>query len=76
MISLFKSITQKVREKFSLLSGRDSADELIEQPGTQYSDRLKREQAFYKDCLEVHELPDIFHYWSNKYLAPDAAELQ
>lgn len=36
-----------------------------------YDDRLQNEQDFYKDCLQVHELPDIFHYWSNKYLAPD-----
>jgi SAM-dependent methyltransferase len=27
--------------------------------------------SFYKECEHVHELPDIFHYWSNKYLAPD-----
>ena len=36
-----------------------------------YSERLENEQTYYQDCLEVHQLPDIFHYWSNKYLAPD-----
>ena len=35
-----------------------------------YVARLESEQAFYKDCTEVHDLPEIFHYWSNKYLVP------
>ncbi len=35
-----------------------------------YSQRVKNEIDFYKDCLVVHELPEIFHYWSNKYLLP------
>jgi ubiquinone/menaquinone biosynthesis C-methylase UbiE len=36
-----------------------------------YSARLQNEREFYQDCRKVHDLPDIFHYWSNKYLAPD-----
>ncbi len=35
-----------------------------------YADRIKSELNFYKDCHNVHDLPDIFHYWSNKYLLP------
>ncbi len=35
-----------------------------------YKSRLKSELGFYKEIKEVHELPKIFHYWSNKYLAP------
>ena len=29
----------------------------------------------YRDVANVHELPDIFHYWSNKYLRPKAVQL-
>jgi hypothetical protein len=35
-----------------------------------YADRINNEIDFYKDCHNVHDLPDIFHYWSNKYLLP------
>ncbi len=35
-----------------------------------YNCRINRELKFYKDCHNVHELPDIYHYWSNKYLLP------
>jgi len=36
---------------------------------SEYAKRLQNEKAFYKDCTNVHDLPAIFHYWSNKYLA-------
>ena len=36
----------------------------------QYENRINNEINFYKDCHNVHGLPDIFHYWSNKYLLP------
>jgi len=62
MKALLKSLTEKIKRKLFLSPRSDLPD---------YSDRLQNEQAFYKDCLEVHQLPDIFHYWSNKYLAPD-----
>ena len=35
-----------------------------------YSTRLEEEQRFYKACEKVHNLPDIFHYWSHKYVRP------
>jgi len=35
-----------------------------------YENRINNELNFYKDCHNVHDLPDIFHYWSNKYLLP------
>lgn len=38
---------------------------------SEYEKKLQNEQIFYKDCPLVHDLPDIFHYWSNKYLAPE-----
>ena len=35
-----------------------------------YAARLATEQSIYHDCLDVHELPGIFHYWSERYVRP------
>lgn len=35
-----------------------------------YQKRVSAEVQTFKHCENVHELPDIFHYWSNKYLLP------
>lgn len=35
-----------------------------------YVDRVRAEKLQYDACEEVHELPEIFHYWSNRYLKP------
>lgn len=35
-----------------------------------YQQRVANELSNFDDCTNVHELPDIFHYWSNKHLAP------
>ena len=48
-----------------------SPEVLLEEDSSEYALKLQNEQSFYKDCTNVHDLPDIFHYWSNKYLAPD-----
>jgi SAM-dependent methyltransferase len=40
-----------------------------------HEDRVAREIANYQDTLDIHALPDIFHYWSNKYLAPALVEV-
>lgn len=37
---------------------------------TDYESRTSAEKKFYNQCLNVHNLPEIFHYWSNKYLRP------
>jgi SAM-dependent methyltransferase len=37
-----------------------------------YSARIAAEQNVYNNCLNVHALPEIFHYWSNRYLRPKA----
>ena len=34
-----------------------------------YQTRLKNELARYKNKINVHDLPSIAHYWSNRYLA-------
>ena len=35
-----------------------------------YKDKLRKEIEIYKEQTVVHDLPEIFHYWSNKYLTP------
>ena len=35
-----------------------------------YAARMRRERAYYDERAQVHDLPPIFHYWSNKYLRP------
>jgi len=35
-----------------------------------YQAALDSERAIYSGNLEVHRLPDAFHYWSNRYLLP------
>ncbi|HET9033358.1 MAG TPA: hypothetical protein VFN25_10685, partial [Dokdonella sp.] len=35
-----------------------------------YAQRLSREQEIFNDQIEVHDLPEIFHYWSNTHLRP------
>lgn len=33
-----------------------------------YHERLAQEKRLFDEYVCVHDLPDIFHYWSNKYL--------
>ena len=35
-----------------------------------YEDKLRKEIEIYKEQTIIHNLPEIFHYWSNKFLAP------
>ncbi len=36
----------------------------------EYLARVEAETAIFNDQVEVHDLPQIFHYWSNTYLRP------
>lgn len=40
-----------------------------------HSSRIDAELKTYKDKVNVHDLPDIFHYWSNKYIKPKLQRL-
>jgi SAM-dependent methyltransferase len=42
---------------------------------TGYEEKLAAETEIYEDVADVHELPPIFHYWSNKHLRPMLEEL-
>ncbi len=35
-----------------------------------YQKKIQQELAIYEKQVNVHDLPDIYHYWSNKYLVP------
>jgi ubiquinone/menaquinone biosynthesis C-methylase UbiE len=35
-----------------------------------YAQKLEQQKQQYQAGEEIHDLPDIFHYWSNKYLLP------
>ena len=35
-----------------------------------YQKALAEEKGKFESCLHVHNLPDIFHYWSNRYVRP------
>ena len=37
-----------------------------------YQDRVAAELHAFNTCTDLHNLPPIFHYWSNKYLAPNS----
>jgi SAM-dependent methyltransferase len=39
-------------------------------PQSDHTTRLNEEERLYRTCEKVHNLPDIFHYWSEKYVRP------
>jgi ubiquinone/menaquinone biosynthesis C-methylase UbiE len=40
-----------------------------------YENSIAAEKKIYENCVEVHDLPPIFHYWSNKHLLPKLQSL-
>lgn len=36
----------------------------------EYKTKIKKELLTFNENINIHELPEIFHYWSNKYLRP------
>ncbi len=40
-----------------------------------YDDRVLTERQFFSGCQTQNELPEIYHYWSNKYLRPKLERL-
>jgi ubiquinone/menaquinone biosynthesis C-methylase UbiE len=46
----------------------------LKNEGNDYRTKIDQEIGRYKHVSNVHELPDIFHYWSHKYLAPMLSE--
>lgn len=49
----------------------DEKGDLLDHEGLSDSQRrLAREIEVYEDVEDVHDLPPIYHYWSNRYLVP------
>jgi ubiquinone/menaquinone biosynthesis C-methylase UbiE len=53
----------------------DSKAELVQDKKTgdqidSYSKKMEQELATYEKQVNVHDLPEIYNYWSNKYLMP------
>lgn len=42
---------------------------------TAYFDRIGREIDVFASNEDIHALPEMFHYWSNRYVAPGAVEV-
>lgn len=40
-----------------------------------YKDRVAKQIEQYVDVENIHELPDIYHYWSHNYLRPKLEEI-
>jgi SAM-dependent methyltransferase len=38
--------------------------------GRDYQARLQAEKRNFNDCVKVEDVPDIFHYWSNRHIRP------
>jgi SAM-dependent methyltransferase len=45
------------------------ADVVVKAPHG-YADRMAQERANFDNREQVHDLPPIYHYWSNRYLLP------
>ena len=65
MLEKLRSLVLSIRKRVSLW---------IKPHSSIYSEKIEYEKDFFKEYEEVHDLPDIFHYWSNKYLAPAMAD--
>jgi len=39
-------------------------------PDAAYAERVRQQLAQYRGVADIHALPAIFHYWSNKHLLP------
>jgi len=62
----------------STVTGAERNSSRAQPPGaqanTEYSRKLQQELSIYEKQLNVHDLPSIFHYWSNTHLAPIFAD--
>ena len=45
-------------------------EETKQKPSQEYLQKIQQELSIYEKQVKVHDLPEIYHYWSNKFLAP------
>lgn len=53
-----------------LNKAKQFANAIVSRRPSGYEQRIESELKNFQQCENVHELPDIFHYWSNKYVLP------
>ncbi len=58
----------KLWSKIAGFSGHELMKEINER-------KILEEIEDYRNVINVHDLPDIYHYWSNKYLRPKTESL-
>ena len=70
VISAIRALRQRCRRALPHLPGTDvsTAAGLPHEPD--YAARIAAETSIFAQQTEVHDLPGIFHYWSNKWLRP------
>lgn len=74
VVAVARRVRDRVRRSLSRLfvarSGSQGAGGGVLAPERAYGERLAAERQNFDACVEVHDLPPIFHYWSNRYLRP------
>ena len=62
------------RPPSTFLNLRDAFGKLVRRrppfPGRSYESKIDFERRFFEHNTQVHDLPPIFHYWSNKFIRP------
>ena len=67
-----RNLARRVRSHWMRRSPRRVATAA---PECDYADRVRSEQAFFSGDQEQHDLSEIYHYWSHKFLRPKLERL-
>ena len=70
IINLLGFETKRGLHELSLYTEINSEKDLKHKENNNYSTRMTEELTIYRNQISIHELPEIFHYWSNKFLKP------
>lgn len=63
---------RNILSRFRLFWPRQGTEDVAPgSPAPSYETRLGSEKGFYAQDIDVHDLPEIFHYWSSTYLKPE-----
>jgi SAM-dependent methyltransferase len=69
---VFRALKKNYQSSVIDLSNKGKAlnNNCLQEKDSSYQLKIQQELAIYENKVNVHDLPDIYHYWSNKYLAP------
>ena len=73
MLNSFRKLTRSFLAATNTLAAARSARDYVKKAANRskdYDSRVKSEIATFANDHSVHDLPGIFHYWSNKFLVP------